>query len=142
MFQQDETHTFDQATAKEWFDVAKQLAVLKVKEAELRKQMADAAFPEADRKEGANNKLDIGDGYILQLDHKINRTIDEASVRTLTEDMRQSKVSIDDVFVSKLSLGKSAYNKLSEDQLKLVDQCITEKPGTPGLKIVKPKNAC
>ena len=141
MFTIDEKHTFDQALASGWFKVKEELDALKARESLLRKQIADAAFPEDERIEGANNKLDIGGGYVLQLDHKINRTVDEAGVLSLSEEMRKEGIAVDDVFKTKLSFGVAAYRKLDEDQVKLVDQCLTEKPGTPGLKIVLPKKA-
>ena len=118
----------------EWYSVAKQMAALKSKEHLLRLRLAAFFFPEP--KEGTN-KVPIPEGqrWHLKMKHVLNRTVDEAALMASREDLTTAGVSVDKIIKYKPELAKSEYNKLTDEQKKLVDRCLTIKPGTPQLEL-------
>jgi hypothetical protein len=127
-----------QADLYEWFNTQAELARLKSKEALLRSKVFKGFFK--DPKEGTN-KAPLGDGYELKATHVINRSVQKPVLTTLTETLRTAGIPVDDLIEWKPELKVGAYRKLSEEQLKLFDQCLVIKPGTPALEIVKPKKS-
>jgi hypothetical protein len=124
-----------QAMLSEWYKMAADLKILKAKESLLRKKIFDLAFD--DPKEGTNN-YDLADGYVLKGKHNINRDIDVGAFNALKEKLREDGMRPDDLVRYKPELAKAEYNKLTEDQKQLFDQCLIIKPGSPGLEIVLP----
>lgn len=121
----------------EWFDLTQQLETIKARELQLRNELFAESF--ADPVEGAaHNKRELGDGWILQGDYKINRTIDQAVVSTLAKGDNTAPL-IDKLIRYKPELVLKEWKALSDEDKVLVADMVTEKPGTPGLKIVKPK---
>lgn len=118
------------------WDKAKQLLEqIKERENLLRKEIFALAFPTP--KEGSNT-LDIGNGYKLVGEYKINRTLDIAAFDQARESMVDLGIDPRELvkFTPELIIGP--YKKLNPDQMKLVDFCITSKPGLPGLSIKPP----
>jgi len=121
----------------EWHGIISKLDVLKSRELELRKELFAAAFPTPT--EGSKeNKMPLSNGWILQGDHKINRTVDQAVVTTLMSDPETRDI-VQPVFPAKYSLSAAKWKTLSDNELKMVADAVVEKPGTPMLKIVLPK---
>lgn len=118
-----------------WWATSKQLAELKVEEVVQRKQLATFYFPSP--REGTN-RLDIGFGYDLKLEHKFNRSIDEASLDNVkASDIKRLKLPWDDLIVYKPELSLSTYRSLTAEQKKWVDENVIElKDATPSLSIV------
>ena len=121
---------------REWHTIKEQLAALTAQEKELRLSIFEEAFPNPT--EGSKeNKLDVGDGFILQGDYKIGRRIDEtvlASVRSVV-----APEVFDKVIEYKPKLKKAAFMSLTGDDALEFSKCIVEKPGTPSLEIKQPK---
>lgn len=108
----------------------------KARELELRAQIAAALFPSP--VEGAN-RLFTEDGYQIYLDHKINRNIDEAAIDAVMAELPEGCPARELGFLIryKPALVMDGYRALPEDQLRIVQQAITETPGSPKLVIEK-----
>lgn len=119
-----------------WYTVKQQLDTLKKQESELRKKVFEAAF--SDPKEGTNT-LKLPDGYALKAQHVVNRSVDAASFKSLTLKLEEMGVDTETLVKFKPELSKSAYNKLNDEQLLLMNECVIARPGTPQLSITQPK---
>lgn len=124
-----------QADLAEWYKMAQDLRNLKAKESLLRKKIFGSAFP--DPKEGTNS-YDLPDGYVLKGQHVLNRDIDIGALDALKPKLREEGMNPDNLVKYKPELKKAEYNKLTEEQKKLFDQCLIIKPGSPSLEIVLP----
>lgn len=124
-----------QADLAEWYKMAQDLRNLKAKESLLRKKIFGSAFP--DPKEGTNN-YDLPDGYVLKGQHVLNRDVDIGALDALKPKLREEGMNPDNLIKYKPELKKAEYNKLTEGQKKLFDQCLIIKPGSPSLEIVLP----
>ena len=120
----------------EWYNVKQQLDTLKKQESTLRKQVFEAAFE--DPKEGTNT-LKLPDGWALKAQHVVNRSVDAASFKSLTLKLEEMGVDTEKLVKFKPELSKSAYNKLTDEQLLLMNECVIARPGTPQLSITQPK---
>lgn len=127
----------DQTKLNDWWELTQRLEADKLRETELRKELFGAAFPHPS--EGsAKNKFALADGYILQGDYKINRTLDQAVISTLSKG-DNTRPLVESVIKYNPALVLPKWKALSaEDRILLADM-VTEKPGTPALSIVKPK---
>lgn len=119
---------------KLWYDVSERLSILKKSEMDLRKTLAAHYVPTP--REGVN-RVDIGDGFDLVLDHKIHRKVDETLLDTSLKELRKAKVPVDELFPYKPSLSVSAYRELSAEQLLLVDAVLDIDVGAPSMDIGK-----
>jgi hypothetical protein len=127
-----------QAMLSTWYKMAQELKKLKTKEILLRKDIFGKAFP--DPKEGTNN-YGLDDGYVLKGQYQLTRDIDEGAFNALKEKLREEKINPDLLVQYKPSLVKKEYNKLTDEQKQLFDQCLIVKPGSPSLEIVLPAKA-
>lgn len=117
-----------------WFGMQQQLGQLKTAEVLARGNIAGYYFPEP---EEGTNRFDIGGGYDLKLDHKVNRTVDEAALLNVTAaQVKALKLPMDELFVQKWELKTGAYRTLTDEQRLFVDALLDIKPGTPALSIV------
>lgn len=122
-----------------WFGMADQLGQLKTAEVLARKALAAYYFPTP---EEGTNRMDLGGGFDLKLDFKINRDVDEAALNALAGDAKalklieKLKIPMADLFYQKWELKLGAYRTLNDEQRKFVDALLTIKEGTPGLSIV------
>ena len=121
----------------EWFKLNESLADLKAKEMELRKQVMANCFPSP--KEGSGNKLSLGDGYIVQMDHKISRKLDETAFLASRAQLEADGFETDKLVKTKLELSDTIFKKLNDEQKHTFAQFVTEKPGSGSIKVVKPK---
>jgi hypothetical protein len=136
---------------KKLYELQEQLATLKSAEAMLRRRIADHFFP-APTEGSAENKYplaQLGDntGAILQMDHKINRTVLEPELAVLKAKIEEAKTT--DAPLPKLPFNKlvkykpevvtAEYRKLTAEERKLFDEALNIKPGMPEVKIVIPK---
>lgn len=113
-----------------WYRLVAELADLKSKELKLRKKIAEEFFK--DPKEGTNT-LTITDGVKLKYTHKLNRSIDEATLQPVLKTMPEGS---EDLLVKyKPELKGTAYKALSEEHRKMFDATVITKPSTPGLKL-------
>jgi len=128
--------TTEQLTT-EWWAADQALAAIKARELALRNELFKRRFPNP--VEGsAENKVPLEAGYILQADHKINRSVDEAVVSALMK-ADNTRPLAEKVFRYKPELVLKVFKGLSPEDKKIIADAVTEKPGTPALKIVLPK---
>lgn len=119
-----------------WLKVKREAKNINAQEMQMRKALAAAAFPAP--KEGANS-LTLADGRIFKVNHKINRSVDEAALDTviaqLTE-LRLNDVAVDDLFPIKRGLSVGKYKALPDEARRIADLAITAKPGSPEVEVV------
>ena len=127
--------TFKKKLAR-WHVVKAEAAAAASEEVTLRKELFGEAFPNPI--EGSKeNKCELGDGYILQGDYKINRRVDESALPTVREKL--SHDVFDKVIKFKASLNKAGFNSLTAEQKAIFADAVIETPGTPALEIKQPK---
>lgn len=119
-----------------WYELQKELAIVKDAEMKLRNKIFKGLF--TDPREGVN-KHPLAEGWILKADHKIDRKVEEALLSTLTPALREKGINPDSLVKWKPELVTAEYRKLTEEEMKLFDQVLTITPGTPSMEIVLPK---
>lgn len=122
---------------QEWQALKIEIAAKTAKERLLRDKIAKAYFH--DPKEGTN-KNELGEGWTIKLTHKLTRDVDVAMLTVLAPKLRSMGVNIDTIIEAKPVLKVAAYRKLDAEALKVFDQCITVKAGSPTIEIVPPKD--
>lgn len=122
----------------EWYNASEQLTALKNKEMLLRKHVFDGMFSEP--KEGVNSQP-LPDNWVLKGKYTLNRTPDMDAFAQMAPALRDAGVILESLIEWKPSLKTSTYRDLSDEQRKMVDQCLVIKPGSPALEIVMPKRA-
>lgn len=122
----------------EWARVTAELGKLKAAEILLRTKIFKAMFPNP--KEGTN-QVDLTGGYVLKAKYSISRKIVEDLLAAHTKSLKEAGLKLADLIVIKRELSITEYRKLTEEQLKLFDQILEIKPGTPALEIELPKRA-
>ncbi len=127
-----------QADMERWYIVQEQLSKLKNEEQLLRQKIFNGMFP--DPKEGTNS-VDLADGFVIKGKRVINRTVDDAAYKASIEELAKAGIPTDEIVRYKPELAVSAYRKLTEEQMHLMDTVLIIKDGMPGLEIVKPKRA-
>ena len=125
--------TVDTEKLTQWFNAKNKLAEVKALEMELRKELFADAF--LDPTEGANN-YDMGDGYTLRGQYKLDRQIDIGAFAALKETMREKAINPDKLVTFKPALSVKAYRVLDDDERAFFEQCLIIKPGTVSLSIV------
>jgi len=125
-----------QADLAKWYELADQLKKIRAQEMTLRKKIFGNAFP--DPKEGTNS-YELGDGYVLKAQHKLDRNIDPGALDALKEKLRENHINPDVLVQYKPSLVLKEYRTLTDEERALFDQCLIVKPGSPSLEIVLPK---
>lgn len=122
------------AALANWFTQSQQLAALRAAEAPARQQVANYFIPEP---EEGTNRVDIGGGYDLKLDHKLNRTVDEAALLAVTAQQAQALgLDFTALFRWKPELNIGAYRTLTPAQRDFVDGLLDIKIGLPALSVV------
>ena len=129
----------DQAYLDEWFQAQTELSKLRAKEALMRKKIFETVFTEPN--EGAANKHQLGEGFILQATHVINRKVDVAALESSKKGLENDGISVDGLITYKPELNKKAWNMLSDEDKHKFAVCLTERAGSPKLEIKQPKRA-
>lgn len=119
-----------------WYTLTEKLDKVKTDEMVLRLKIFKRCFPNP--VEGTNS-FNLADGYVLKAKHNINRKVDEPVLTVMTEKLQEREIVVDDLFKRNPTLVIDEYRKLTEEQLKIVDQCLEIKPGAPQMEIVQPK---
>lgn len=120
----------------EWYLTTQAVLPLKEAESNMRKSIFSMAFPEP--KEGTNS-LKLADGYVLKGIYGYNRKVDNELLTNIFEKLVEAEIPIDMLVKYKPEVKVTIYKALSEQQRNLFDQCLTIEPGSPSLKIEKPK---
>lgn len=129
--------TQEQAFARlqAWYGTQQKLADLKTAEVLERKGLASFYFPAP---EEGTNRLPLGGGFDLKLEHTITRKVDEAALDNVkATQAKKLKLNLDLLFPTKPTLSVTEYRKLTDEQRAFVDTLLDIKESeTPGLKIV------
>jgi len=119
-----------------WLEVTAQLKALEKEEKALRGQLFAAAFPAPNE---GTNRLELQDGGIVKGTYRINRSVDEAAVIAVKDELRKlgnNKITADDVFPIKHTLSKSKLDELPDNERLIASKAIVAKPGLPSLEVV------
>lgn len=127
---------FSERDLQEWYKAKQELARVKSREMLLRMKVFRACFPVP--KEGTNS-FELPDGYVLKATYGLNRDVDMGAFQVLKPMLEENNISADALVQYRASLKKAEYNKLTEEERRLVDQALIIKPGSPSMDIVKPK---
>lgn len=128
-----------QALVTDWDlkNKAKDAAVLAEREA--REKLVQYAFGEQ-LKEGSGNKLEIGFGMLLQVDHKISRKISDMALFEQKRASGEIPTDVVDALVRyKPELSISGWKNAPASARLFFADVVEEKPGTPSVKIVPQK---
>lgn len=125
-----------------WNETKKELDRLKAEEIQLRSAVVALSFTDVD-KEGTQN-LELGQGYKLKCIFKTNYsfTDKDALEKALS---KIEKLGAEGEYIAerlvkfKPELSISEYKKLDNKYLKIINEVIVTKPGTPTLELVEPK---
>lgn len=115
-----------------WAEVTKEVARLKSVEILLRMKIFGAMFPVP--VEGTNT-VALTDGYELKAKYPISRKILVDVLAGRTKELKDAGIKLGNLIVNKPELSVAEYRKLTEAELKLFDQILEIKPGTPQLEI-------
>jgi hypothetical protein len=127
------------------YTMQEELTALKAAEAMLRSRIAAHFFPTPVEGSKENKyPLNDGTGAVLQMDHKINRTVLEAELDALKAAIKEEGSNLPKLPFNKLvkykpELVKAEYNKLTAEEREVFDRALNIKPGMPELKVVIPK---
>lgn len=109
------------------------------REQELRKEVFGMFFELP--KEGVN-AFDLANGWKLKGTYKLERKIDEAALPAIKEVLAKLQVNSDVLIKWKPELAITEYKSLlilNPEAVKVFDQVLTTKPGSPTLELVPPK---
>lgn len=135
-----------QKDLEDWYKLQDELRKIKAAEMLLRQKIYKGLFKEP--VEGTNS-IPLGAGWVIKAKRVINRDIDLASLQVnsaVEEATKQSRLSLAGITVEKLikwkpELVTKEYRNLTEEQVKIFDECLIIKDGSPGLEIVLPAKA-
>ena len=119
-----------------WFELQKQLDVVKKQEMDLRKRIFAHFFQHP--KEGTNT-VPLSAGWVLKGQYKIDRKLDEATFITLAPMLREKGLDVDSLVKYKPELVLPIFRTLTLEQAATFEQVLIIKPGAPSLEIVLPK---
>jgi hypothetical protein len=139
-------NTVTQKDLEEWYGLQDQLRRIKAAEILLRGKIFKGLFKNP--VEGTNT-LPLDGGWVIKAKRVINRDIDEASLQAnVMEDpnTHMSRLTANGIHPQQLIRWKpelilKAYRLLSEEQVKIFDECLIIKDGSPALEIVLPASA-
>lgn len=121
-----------------WFVTKKQLSELKQSEFLERKDLCSFYFPHP--VEGTN-RVDLGLGYDLKLQHQLLYSIDEPALEQVTkEDVKRLKLNMDELIEWQPKLKVAAYRKLTAEQQAFVNKFIDVTDGSPQMEITTSKD--
>lgn len=119
-----------------WFQLTKQLELIKTQEMELRKKIFAYYFTQP--KEGTNT-VPLNAGWVIKGEYKINRSVDLPLLTNHMNDLRKKKVPVESLIKYEPKLVVAEYRKLDEKQRAAVDEVLKITVGSPSLEIVLPK---
>lgn len=111
------------------------------REQELRKEVMALFFPAP--KEGVNS-LPLQAGWTLKATHKLERKLDEAALPAVLKQLREMGVNPDTLIRTKPELETKAYKSLAQINpaaIRVFEQALTIKPGSPVVELIPPKVA-
>ena len=129
-----------------WYKLQENLRAVKAAEMLLRTKIFKGMFKEP--VEGTNS-IPLEGGWVLKGKRTINREIDGAALQAnmaIDPATQMSRLSANGIHVEQLvkwvpELVTKTYRILSEEQVKIFDECLIIKDGSPALEIVLPAAA-
>ncbi len=124
-----------------WSKLKVDLAVVKEKEMALRKRIYSAYFVGA--KEGTN-KHQLANDYILKAVRVVDRKVEIGTLQALAVDggqLQQHGINANELIEWKPELKIAEYRKLTPEQVRVFDQALIIKDGSPQMEIVLPASA-
>lgn len=130
----------EQALVK-WNELDTLLAQVKDEEMKLRMFLTRAYLPDG-VKEGTQ-KAPLANGWVLNVQGKMNRKIDPALIAPVTLELKEKypHVSVDSMINYKPELSVTVYKTMTEEERTIFEQMLIITPGAPTVEIVKPKRA-
>lgn len=126
-----------QADLDEWARLNKELKAIKDKEMLLRKKIFSCCFK--DPVEGTNT-FNLADGWAIKGKYVLNRKPDIALINNRANDLRTVYgINLDQLIKWSPELALSEYRKLTDEQRKVVDDCLTITEGSPSIEVVQSK---
>lgn len=125
-----------------WDETKAQLAVLKEREAEMRKALIEELYSDA---EIGVNTIELANGYELKATVKENYSLIEEDDRlesalTAIENLgERGRLYAERLIKWKPSLDKKEYDALPSDVKQIIDTAVLVKPAAPTLEIKAPK---
>lgn len=129
----------------EWYALKQEIAKRKAemadivtREMSMRKAIAESIDKVMPLKEGVN-KMNLPDGRVVKLTHKLNWKVDVEHLSTTREKFEQINdrpVEFDDLLRVKYELDKKSYNKLGDNAKTVVSSMLTVSPAAPDIEIV------
>lgn len=122
---------------------AEQAKFWKERDAELRGMIYGANFQGME--DGKQHTIELGNGYKLKGKRPISYKLDVETTKTALQYLRElgneGTFVADRVVKWKPELSLTEYNKMSEQQRKILDAALTTTPGLPVIELVKPEGA-
>jgi len=136
---------FDRILA-DWYQKATEFAALKAAEAEARARVIEMVYPDGYAKPGTD-KFGIQSGWVLEMERRINVSIDEAQLAGIAAEVAKLEVDPDTGEIPTFSaavkpkptFSEAGYRDLREDVKALLNDALTFTPGTAGVKVIPPK---
>jgi len=125
-----------EADLSTWYNLQLELKRIKAAEILLRTKIFNSIFTKP--KEGTNS-FELSEGYVLKGKYTLNREIDIGTFQALRQQFEEAGIYPDSLIKWEPDLKIKEYRELTEEQMKLFDQCLIIKPGSPALEIVLPK---
>jgi hypothetical protein len=128
-----------------WEAADKALANAKENELNLRLAAIAAWYPDKIQTDEGTNNVKLRNGFKLKVVFKLNRTmadkdaVDAALTKIEKLGGVEGKILAERLVNWKPAIVKKEYDSLPEKYKKIINEVITEKPGTPSLEIVAPK---
>lgn len=118
----------------EWTELKESIGLLRAQESALRARIVNECFGELS--EGINRA--VATGLEIVVHHEVSRKVDETIVDSpkFAANCRAVKLSLDALIRYKPELNLRDYRKLTEQQLRLFDNCLVIKPGSDKLEII------
>ena len=145
---------FGPATKKQFFDelmkvhypLMNKAKELVDQEKEVRAQIVALIYPDSFDERGTD-RFELGGGWALDLERRMNIKIDETQISSVREEVAKLPVdpetgempSIDSAVKFKAELSESGWDNLRDDVRALLQPAVTFTPGSPGFKIKPPK---
>lgn len=117
-----------------WRLATLELAALKAKEMQLRKELTAENFTST---EEGTHTLDVADGWQLKMTQPYTRSLDQAKMPEILKQLK--KLKADGAVKVKYELSITQYRTLEAESKALLDAAVTTKPGAPSLELVAPK---
>lgn len=114
----------------------------KAKLDKFKEEIYDQATSEASIAEEGKLDSDIANGQYLQIQNKLNRTIDQKAVVRLFEEQAIPRPLLQRVFPSSYKLALAEYRYMVENEpevAEIINQAVTSKPGKPTISIKQEK---